>query len=93
MSEALSLEPGMAKTSVSILIPVFNAQEWIADTPCSAIRQARERREIIVVDDSSTDQTLAIARFGSNGPGACPWESTEPCSLCNPVCFPFQSGP
>jgi glycosyltransferase involved in cell wall biosynthesis/peptidoglycan/xylan/chitin deacetylase (PgdA/CDA1 family) len=47
---------------VSILIPAFNAGEWIADTLRSAIRQTWERKEIIVVDDGSTDQTLAIAR-------------------------------
>ncbi len=52
---------------VSILIPAFNAQEWIADTLRSAIAQTWERKEIIVVDDGSTDQTLAMARqFESN---------------------------
>lgn len=47
---------------VSILIPAFNAQDWIADTLRSAIAQTWPRKEIIVVDDGSTDQTLAIAR-------------------------------
>jgi glycosyltransferase involved in cell wall biosynthesis len=52
---------------VSILIPAFNAQEWIADTLRSAIAQTWERKEIIIVDDGSTDQTLAMARhFESN---------------------------
>lgn len=50
------------KPSVSILIPAFNAQEWIADTLRSAIAQAWDRQEIIVVDDGSTDDTAAIAR-------------------------------
>jgi O-antigen/teichoic acid export membrane protein/glycosyltransferase involved in cell wall biosynthesis len=50
------------KPLVSILIPAFNAQEWIADTLRSAIAQTWERKEIIVVDDGSSDQTLAIAR-------------------------------
>jgi glycosyltransferase involved in cell wall biosynthesis len=53
---------------VSILIPAFNAQDWIAESLQSAIRQTWERKEIIVVDDGSTDQTLAIARsFASRG--------------------------
>ena len=54
--------------SVSILIPACNAQEWIADTLSSAIAQTWKRKEIIVVDDGSTDQTLVIARqFESDG--------------------------
>lgn len=47
---------------VSILIPAYNAQEWIADSLRSVIAQTWEPKEIIVVDDGSTDQTLAIAR-------------------------------
>jgi glycosyltransferase involved in cell wall biosynthesis len=50
------------KSLVSILIPAFNAQDWISDTLRSAIAQTWERKEIIVVDDGSTDQTLAVAR-------------------------------
>jgi len=47
---------------VSILIPAYNAQQWIGDTIESALSQTWERKEIIVVDDGSTDQTLAVAR-------------------------------
>jgi glycosyltransferase involved in cell wall biosynthesis len=47
---------------VSILIPAFNAEKWIADTLRSAGSQTWPRKEIIVVDDGSTDRTLAIAR-------------------------------
>lgn len=59
--------PG-SKPLVSILIPAFNAQESIADTLRSAIAQTWEHKEVIVVDDGSTDQTMAIARqFESHG--------------------------
>ena len=51
-----------SKPLVSILIPAHNAQEWIADTLRSALAQTWEPKEIIVVDDGSTDQSLAIAR-------------------------------
>jgi len=47
---------------VSILIPAYNVEEWIADTIRSAIDQTWPRTEIIVVDDGSKDQTLVIAR-------------------------------
>jgi glycosyltransferase involved in cell wall biosynthesis len=50
------------KPLVSILIPAFNAQEWIADTIRSAIAQTWRRKEIVIVDDGSADKTLAIAR-------------------------------
>jgi glycosyltransferase involved in cell wall biosynthesis len=50
------------KPFVSILIPAFNSQEWIGDTLRSAIAQTWPHKEIIVVDDGSTDPTLAIAR-------------------------------
>jgi len=55
------------KPLVSILIPAFNAEEWIADTLRSAIGQTWPNKEIVVVDDGSSDRTLEIAqRFESN---------------------------
>jgi glycosyltransferase involved in cell wall biosynthesis len=47
---------------VSILIPAYNAQEWIGETIKSALAQTWPRKEIIIVDDGSTDRTLEIAR-------------------------------
>src|SRR4051794_33299071 len=51
-----------SKLLVSILIPAFNAQAWIADTLRSAIAQTWERKEILVIDDGSTDKTFTIVR-------------------------------
>ena len=50
------------KPLVSILIPAYNCEEWIANTLQSAIWQTWPRKEIIVVDDGSTDQTAEVAR-------------------------------
>jgi glycosyltransferase involved in cell wall biosynthesis len=50
------------KPLVSILIPAYNAEDWIADTIRSAIGQTWPRKEIIVVDDGSRDRTLEVAR-------------------------------
>lgn len=47
---------------VSILIPAYNAETYIADTIKSALGQTWKRKEIIIVDDGSSDQTLTIAR-------------------------------
>jgi glycosyltransferase involved in cell wall biosynthesis len=47
---------------VSILIPTYNSAQWIAETIRSALAQTWERKEIIIVDDGSTDQTLQVAR-------------------------------
>jgi GT2 family glycosyltransferase len=52
----------MTTRLVSILIPAFNAEEWIGDTLRSALAQTWPHKEIIVVDDGSTDQTVARAR-------------------------------
>ena len=47
---------------VSILIPAYNSEEWLAQTLRSAMAQTWDRKEIIVVDDGSKDGTLAVAR-------------------------------
>jgi glycosyltransferase involved in cell wall biosynthesis len=47
---------------VSILIPAYNAQEWIHQTVESALRQSWPRKEIIIVNDGSKDDTLAITK-------------------------------
>jgi len=47
---------------VSILIPAYNAERWIGETLESALAQTWPDKEIIVVDDGSTDGTLAQAR-------------------------------
>jgi glycosyltransferase involved in cell wall biosynthesis len=54
------------KPLVSILIPAYNSERWIADTIASALEQTWPRKEIIIVDDGSTDRTLEVAtRFAS----------------------------
>ena len=50
------------KPLVSILIPAYNAQEWITGTVRSAIDQTWPRKEIIIVDDGSSDRTAEVAR-------------------------------
>ncbi len=47
---------------VSILIPAYNAEAWIGETLRSAISQDHPHKEIILVNDGSTDKTLEVAR-------------------------------
>src|SRR5262245_48041792 len=47
---------------VSVIIPCFNAQEWIVKTIQSVIAQKLSDIEIIVVDDGSTDNSAAVIR-------------------------------
>ena len=57
-----------SKPLVSIVIPAYNAGAWLADSLWSAVAQTWERKEIIVIDDGSTDRTAVIARqFASRG--------------------------
>ena len=50
------------KPLVSILIPAYNAEMWLAETLRSALAQTWDNKEIVVVDDGSKDSTLALAK-------------------------------
>lgn len=51
--------------TVSVIIPAYNAESFIADTVRSALNQTFADLEVIVVDDGSKDGTLArLAAFG-----------------------------
>jgi len=56
------------KPLVSIVIPAYNAEKLISFTLESAIAQTWPRKEIIVVNDGSTDATAEVARrYGCRG--------------------------
>ena len=53
---------------VSIIIPCYNAAQWLEQTFQSALAQTWTGKEVIFVDDGSTDNSLVIARqFESGG--------------------------
>ena len=52
----------MSEPLVSILVPCHNAAPWLDRALRSARDQTWLQSEVIVVDDGSTDQSLAIAR-------------------------------
>ena len=47
---------------VSVIVPVYNAETFIAKTLASVIAQTHRRLEILVVDDGSSDRTPSIVR-------------------------------
>jgi glycosyltransferase involved in cell wall biosynthesis len=52
---------------VSILIPAYQAQQWIEETLASALAQTWPNVEIILIDDGSSDRTVDLAsRFKSS---------------------------
>jgi len=53
---------GLDYPLVSILIPVYNAEQWIAETLESALGQSWKNLEVIVVDDGSTDKSIVIIK-------------------------------
>jgi glycosyltransferase involved in cell wall biosynthesis len=58
----------MFRPLVSILIPCHNAAPWLAATLESALAQTWADKEIILVDDGSTDGSLALAQtFADRG--------------------------
>ena len=50
------------KPLVSILVPAYNAEPYLAETLRSAMAQTWGKKEIVIVNDGSKDNTLAIAR-------------------------------
>lgn len=51
---------------ISLIIPAYNAEDYLEEAIRSALTQSMPAREIIVVDDGSTDRTADIAvSFGT----------------------------
>jgi len=47
---------------VSILVPVYNGARYLAPALTSCLEQSHRELEVVVVDDASTDGSLALAR-------------------------------
>jgi glycosyltransferase involved in cell wall biosynthesis len=56
----------MVSSLVSIIIPVYNSEKHLQETILSAIAQTWPNKEIIIIDDGSTDNSLQIAKSFKN---------------------------
>lgn len=52
----------MKRNMVSVIIPVYNTQEYISECLKSVIRQSYTNLEIIIVNDGATDGSMEIVR-------------------------------
>jgi glycosyltransferase involved in cell wall biosynthesis len=48
--------------TISICIPVYNGADWLSEAIDSALAQTRTDFELLIVDNGSTDDSLAVAR-------------------------------
>ncbi len=48
--------------TVSIIMPLYNKEEWVADTITSILSQSFHDYELIVINDGSTDKSVEIVK-------------------------------
>lgn len=69
---------------VSLIVPCFNAGRWLDSALGSVFAQTYSRCETILVDDGSTDDSLAIARrYEARGLRIVTQPNGGQCSACN----------
>ena len=56
------METGTVYPDVAVIIPTLNAEPWLGDLLGMLARQTLQPVEVLIIDSSSTDKTLDIAR-------------------------------
>lgn len=52
----------MNEPLVSVIVPVYNAQSWLAETLDSVAAQTWPNTEVLLIDDGSTDASVEVAK-------------------------------
>lgn len=52
----------IAPPLISVIIPLYNAEKYISECVISVLNQTWSNIEVIIIDDGSTDNSLAIAK-------------------------------
>lgn len=69
MTNPTGAMPRFERGLVTVIIPAYNAQATLADTVTSVLAQTYDQLQVMVVDDGSSDDTVAIAeRCGRSDP-------------------------
>ena len=55
------------RPEITVAMPAYNAAEYLREAMDSILTQTFEDFELLVVDDGSTDATLAIAKEAASG--------------------------
>lgn len=66
------IELASTNARISVVIPIYDCAPYAAEAIESVLHQTLPPAEIILVDDSSTDNSLAIARSYQSTHGQCP---------------------
>lgn len=51
---------------ISVIIPIYNAEKWLARCIESVINQTYKDLDIILIDDGSTDKSGSLCDYYSN---------------------------
>ena len=50
------------KYDISVIIPMYNVEEFLEECLDSVVNQTKDKLEVLMIDDGSTDQSGLIAQ-------------------------------